>query len=135
MKKLLIVLLILALLVGGGVAAFKTLPAPRTLGASARFSEAEIAEGAKLAEKQVKHFSGLLRIFRVTYDEEKGNDFLEGDFAEGRRTPENTMIFFVDFATGGRTTALNPWDVYTDYAVILTRESSDAPFEVTGAGY
>ena len=135
MKKFLIVLLVIALLITGGIVAFKTLPAPKTLGTSALFSESEIADGAKIAEKQTRSFSGVLRVLRVTYDEEKAESFLASDFESGKRTRENTMVFFVDFATGAHTTALNPWDVYTDYAVILTRENENVPFEVTGGGY
>ena len=135
MKKLLIVLLVFTLLVCAGITAFKMWPAPKTFGESERFSESEIADGAKMAETYVKNFSGVLRLLRVTYDEERGDDFLKSDFETGRRTPENTMVFFVDFLTGDRTTALNPWDVYTHYAVILTRAGEDAPFEVSGSGY
>lgn len=135
MKKFLIVLLVIALLITGGIVAFKTLPAPKTLGTSALFSESAIADGAKTAEKCVRNFSGVLRILRVTYDEEKAESFLASDFESGAKTKENTMVFFVDFATGSRTTALNPWDVYTDYAVILTRANKNAPFEMTDGGY
>ena len=38
MKKFLIVLLVIALLITGDIVAFKTLPAPKTLGTSALFS-------------------------------------------------------------------------------------------------
>ena len=135
MKKLLIVLIVLAVLVIGGVVGFKVAPAPKSLGASERFTEAEIAEGAKLAEKHVKGFAGVLRVLRVRYTEAKADEFWATDYERGTKTPENTMTFFVDFATGANTTSLNIWDVYTDYSVTLTRENKDAPFEIADSGY
>ncbi len=135
MKKLLIVLLVLAILVTGGIVALKVVPAPKSLGASERFSETEIADGAKAAEQYVKDFDGVLRILRVHYKEKKADAQFESDYASGRYDRANTLVFYVDFATGANTTSLNIWDVYTDYAVILTRENENAPFEIVDGGY
>lgn len=135
MKKLLIVLLVLAVLVTGGIVALKVAPAPKTLGESERFTEAEIADGAKTAEKYVKDFAGVLRILHVHYKEKKADAQFESDYESGRYDKANTLVFYVDFATGANTTSLNIWDVYTDYAVILTRENETAPFEVVDGGY
>ena len=135
-KKFLIVLLVLALLIGGAAAALKYWPAPKSLGASERFSEAQIAQAAKIAEKYVKDFDGVLRILKIHYKEAKADAFCETDFESGRFDKANTITFFVDFATGAHTTSLNIWDVYTDYAVIITRPNENAPFDtVADSGY
>lgn len=135
MKKLLIVLLVLALLITGGIVALKVAPAPKTLGESERFTEAEIAAAAKIAEKHVKGFAGVLRILHVHYKEKKADEQFASYYESGRYDKENTIVFYVDFATGANTTSLNIWDVYTDYAVVLTRENKDAPFEFVDGGY
>ncbi len=135
MKKLVIVLLVLAVLVTGGIVALKVVPAPKTLGASERFSDSEIAAAAKIAEKHVKGFTGVLRVLHVHYKEKKADEQFASDYESGRYDKANTIVFYADFATGANTTSLNIWDVYTDYAVVLTRENKDAPFEFVDGGY
>ena len=146
MKKLLSVLLVLVLLVTLALVVLRThdvdlslpllllRPTTTTIGDSSRFSENELKAGAKIARSYVRDFTGVLRVAGVLYDEARSDAYWEHDFETGRFQKEDTMVFFVDFVTGGHTGSLNLWSVYTDWSVTLTR-GADGAWSVAASGY
>lgn len=128
-----VVCLLLLLSSCAGVARFATVK----IGESEKFSKAEIKEAVQVVRKSA--FSGTL-VANIVYDEARSDEVIRSYMENGKGSvngvsEENVIVLFTDFLTGGKTGALNPYDVYTDYSWTLIRDGKDGAWIVDDCGY
>ncbi len=116
-----------------GVARFATVK----IGESEKFSKAEIRAAVRVVRKSA--FDGTF-VANIVYDEARSDEVIRSYMENGRGSvngvsAENVIVLFTDFLTGGKTGALNPYDVYTDYGWTLIRDSADGAWRVDDCGY
>jgi len=112
-----------------------------TMGASERFSNAEIEEAINSVKKKFVDFKGCY-LTQLWYDETLSDSFIDEYMASGRGSTngvkaENVIVlrsaFTVD-STGGDG-SFNPNSTYDDWNWILIRDSKDGSWNVDDWGY
>ena len=115
---------------------------------NARFAALQIGESEKFTEDEINAAVQVVRknafestfVTRIVYDEARSDEVIRGYLENGKGSvngvaEDNVIVLFTDFVTGGKTGALNPHDVYTDYNWILIRDSKDSVWVVDDCGY
>lgn len=130
MKKFLSLLsLCMAILTLGGCSGIG-LFAKSEIGPSEKFTKQEIAEAVRVVRKSACDDSFL---YRITYDEKRSDSAIET--FQFIASLENTIVLYSDFYTGNARNGLNPFDIYTGYSWVLTREGPGEKWQVVSCGY
>ena len=107
------------------------------IGESEKFSKQEIEAAVRVVQDSA--FDSTF-VTKIVYDEARADEVIRSYMQSGRGaaggvSPENVIVLFTDFVTGGDTGALNPNDVYTDYGWTLIRDGKDGAWVVDDSGY
>ena len=107
------------------------------IGGSEKFTKDEIREAVRVVRESA--FDSTF-VTRIVYDEARSDDVIRSYTETGKGSvngvsPDNVIVLFTDFVTGGNTGALNPHDVYTGYNWILIRDGEGGAWVLDDCGY
>ena len=106
-----------------------------TMGASEKFTEAEIQAAADCAKEAFALYEGC-ELIEMWYDEAKSDEAITR-YTTVRDNAENVMVLFSDFEVddSGVNPVLTPGTTYTDYMWIMVRDSETGEWTVVDRGY